>query len=34
MQHNPVTVLLIDQFELALEREMAAYVEVVQIPAD
>lgn len=30
IQHVPVTVLLIEQFELALEREMAAYVEVTQ----
>lgn len=30
LQHVPVTVLQIEQFELALERDMAAYVEVIQ----
>ncbi len=34
LQHTPVTVLQIEQFELALEREMAAYVEVTQNLAD
>lgn len=34
IQHVPVTVLQIEQFELALEREMAAFVEVTQNLAD
>ena len=34
LQHNPVTVLQIEQFELALEGEMAAYVEVAQSLVD
>lgn len=34
LQHSPVTVLQIEQFEMALEREMAAYVEVTQNLAD
>ena len=34
IQHVPVTVLQIEQFELALEREMAAFVEVTQTLAE
>lgn len=34
LQHVPVTVLLIEQFELALEREMAALVEVTRSLSD
>lgn len=34
LQHSPVTVLQIEQFELALERDMAALVEVAQNPVD
>ena len=34
LQHTPVTVLLIEQFELALERELAAVVEGVQSRVD
>lgn len=34
LQHNPVTVLQIEQFELALEGEMAAFVEVAHNLAD
>ena len=34
LQHSPVTVLQIEHFELALEREMAAFVEVAQTLVD
>jgi len=34
LQQTPVTVLQIEQFELALEREMAALVEVAQNQMD